>query len=1274
MKYLATLFLFAAFSTLQAQQQHLFNEDFDYTAGDSLTNHGYLISSGGTTNAILTVSPGLTFTNYFTLGKAAGLTTTGQDVYQSFPADSGNSIYSSFLVNVSAAQATGDYFYALSPKESQTNYFGRVFIKSSGAGFVFGISKNNETAKYGTTVFNFNTTYLVGVKYTFDAAKDSNDVVNVYVFSDGASLTTEPVTPEIADTAVTKADAKNLGFITLRQGTASNAPTLTIDGIRVDTTWNGLMEIVSGTAVYSIGTGNVPGELAHYATLKAACDALNARSGAWITADHMYYITSNLTESSNVNVGLNTNGHTITFKPYTGTTDSIKFTQTADNSGLSGCWVIGVKNLTTSSTYNYGMSLNDSTENIIIDGSNTDGGTTRDLIVVTASNVNGNENPFRIFGKSHNITVKNTVVATGQSVSYAVLLTPRYSTKTAPDTGGNYVPRNITIDNCDITNTIGSAGQGIAISASGTMTDFPTGIVFSNNKITARTRGIFLNGAGNTDIFGNDIYVNQTSSGLNSFGVYAFNIISSADTTNIYNNRMRLLQTANTTTGAFGIQGIAVETQGVYNIYNNTITGYTLPAGAQGIYYGIELSTGTVNGITANVYYNTVYMGNTNTAGATITQTAFYLNMTGASGTRVANVKNNIFATNVPNYTAYATVVTTGNTGTLTSDNNLLYAAGANGKVGNYAGTADATLADWKTASSQDAHSASGNPQFVSESDLHINGTAFPISAASNAGTPISGITTDMDGNLRDATHPDIGAFEFAVGSSGITAVSIAEASKIDSSTLIPIHSALVDTLSISGVVTTPNLQGLSGNTSFCIQDTTGGIDVFQYGTSTATNFVIGDSVFAIGTVQQYHGLIEFVPLTLDAAHFGLVTHGAALPKPKLLTAAEYAANAHGYMSQVVEIDSLFKASGTWPGAATNASVYLRTADSTDTLQLFINKNTNLGNFKQPPYPINVVGVVSQYSTHTPPNNGYEIIPRSIDDIGVLTIPSVPTIIGLNGAVSQRSDTLVLAWHPDTFYVKYVFQLSKDAAFSTLVVNDSTVTDTTKMVNGLEKLTKYFWRVNAYDAGGHSAFSLVDSFTTIISAPDKPTLVSPTGTNVARKPIFVWHPAARAEKYNLQIATVSNFSTLVVNLMITAPDTTVQIADTLAANTTYYWKIGAVDTGGTTFSNVPHFVTGTLVLVDGAVNNLPTEFALHQNYPNPFNPSTTINFDLPQDVNVQITVFNILGQRVAVLVDGVMRAGYHQVVFNANRFASGAYIYEMRAGDKVFKEKMLLLK
>ncbi len=94
-----------------------------------------------------------------------------------------------------------------------------------------------------------------------------------------------------------------------------------------------------------------------------------------------------------------------------------------------------------------------------------------------------------------------------------------------------------------------------------------------------------------------------------------------------------------------------------------------------------------------------------------------------------------------------------------------------------------------------------------------------------------------------------------------------------------------------------------------------------------------------------------------------------------------------------------------------------------------------------------------------------------------------------------------------------------------------------------------------------------------------------------------------------------------------------------------------------------------------SVNLIPDKYSLEQNYPNPFNPSTTIEFSLPENVkNVRVSIYNILGQKVAELVNGSMLAGKYQYQWNAKDLASGIYIYELRTEKFVSIKKLMLLK
>ena len=101
--------------------------------------------------------------------------------------------------------------------------------------------------------------------------------------------------------------------------------------------------------------------------------------------------------------------------------------------------------------------------------------------------------------------------------------------------------------------------------------------------------------------------------------------------------------------------------------------------------------------------------------------------------------------------------------------------------------------------------------------------------------------------------------------------------------------------------------------------------------------------------------------------------------------------------------------------------------------------------------------------------------------------------------------------------------------------------------------------------------------------------------------------------------------------------------------------------------------------IESTLEELPEAFVLHANYPNPFNPVTTIEFELPEAAAVRLEVFDMMGRRVATLVDGQLDAGRHSTNWNARSdagspVASGVYIYRMQAGSFVAVEQMILMK
>lgn len=269
--------------------QVLLTEDFSSAAGTPLNGtNGWTAHSGSGTNAVTITSPGLIYAGYSGsgIGNAVSLINTGEDNNKLFStAVTSGSVYAAALVNCSAAQASGDYFFHIGTGTS--TFYAKVFIKSSGSGFAFGVSKNSNYNSAVLPVFtpqtySFNTTYLIIVKYTYIAG-NSNDQIDLYVFSAPTLPSAEPAaTISTTDSGSGSSDASTLTAVYVRQGTSSVAPTVQVDGIKVGLTWSDIIP-ASAAPVASAATNvtssgfranwnNFTGSTGYYLDLSTASD------------------------------------------------------------------------------------------------------------------------------------------------------------------------------------------------------------------------------------------------------------------------------------------------------------------------------------------------------------------------------------------------------------------------------------------------------------------------------------------------------------------------------------------------------------------------------------------------------------------------------------------------------------------------------------------------------------------------------------------------------------------------------------------------------------------------------------------------------------------------------------------------------------------------------------------------------------------------------------------------------------------------------------------
>ncbi|MFA5806292.1 MAG: T9SS type A sorting domain-containing protein [Melioribacteraceae bacterium] len=283
----------------------------------------------------------------------------------------------------------------------------------------------------------------------------------------------------------------------------------------------------------------------------------------------------------------------------------------------------------------------------------------------------------------------------------------------------------------------------------------------------------------------------------------------------------------------------------------------------------------------------------------------------------------------------------------------------------------------------------------------------------------------------------------------------------------------------------------------------------------------------------------------------------------------------------------------------------------------------------------------------------------------IVALPTKPVLATPSTNLINQPKDILLKWNRVRDAEKYFIQLSKDQTFVIIAKSDSTTTDTLKTITGLSEGQKYYWRVQAKNIAGASPRSDAWTFTTVLNKPDN-LAITRSGLKETK---LTWKDNSSEETgyiIDRRISSVPSYAVLdtVKENIVTYLDKKVE------QGLTYFYRVkGYTKDAESGYSNEV-----SIVVVSVEEKEIPTEYSLSQNYPNPFNPTTKIKFGLPENAMIKLTIYDVLGREIDVLINSELEAGFHEINYNASKLTSGVYFYTIKASNFSDTKKFMLLK
>lgn len=402
-------------------------------------------------------------------------------------------------------------------------------------------------------------------------------------------------------------------------------------------------------------------------------------------------------------------------------------------------------------------------------------------------------------------------------------------------------------------------------------------------------------------------------------------------------------------------------------------------------------------------------------------------------------------------------------------------------------------------------------------------------------------------------------------GAGGTTVITIAEAREDLDNDFVP--DRLGDTVTVAGTVSSINYN--TDNFNYVLHDGTAGITTIKFGFA-GPEYNMGDVLQVTGEIGQFRGLTQIEPLGDGSSSVVFQGTGGPLPDFTVLTINQFLANAEMYEGELIGFISLTALPGgdPWPSPGQNANFWLTDAAGVDTLVMRIDKETDLDDNPEPTWPKDIIGFGGQFTFSTPPNDGYQLLPRMYSEI----LPPGTIPVELTSFTANVSEDLVtLNWSTATETNNLGFEVQRRTGSEFVPVafisgRGTTTEPQTYTYSEIVDPGTYYYRLKQVDFDG--TFELFSEVMVEVLAPSIFALEQnyPNPFNPSTK---ITYSLAADSKVSLKVFDVLGQEVMsLVNADVAAGTHEVDFNASVLGSGIYFYKLEATGADGSNFIDV----------------------------------------------------------------------------------------------------------